>query len=114
MSHNKPHNSVTARHLVILAEAKREWLDAMEYYEIQKRGLGEKFSIQVEKKLAEILENPKHFEKKKHHYREANLKPFPFLIIFRIDKENSAVVIVGIFHAKRNPRKKHNREKIIN
>jgi plasmid stabilization system protein ParE len=34
------------------------------------------------------------------------IKHFPFLIIYRIDEAKKKIVIVSIFHAKRNPKGK--------
>lgn len=96
--------------IILLEEAKKEWIESAVYYEIEKKGLGEKFSALIEVTLQQIAKNPKLFQKKKSHYREALLKPFPFVILFRIDKSIDAVVITGIFHTKRNPKNKINRE----
>jgi mRNA-degrading endonuclease RelE of RelBE toxin-antitoxin system len=92
--------------LILLDEARIEWLDSSLYYELQKKGLGEKFTNVVEKTLEQILVNPKHFQKKNSNYREAYLKPFPFVILFRVDKQKDCIVVTGIFHTKRNPLKK--------
>lgn len=40
-------------------------------------------------------------------YREAIVKVFPFLIIYRIEDADNCIFVHSIFHAHRNPRKKY-------
>jgi hypothetical protein len=96
--------------LTLLEEAMREWANASIYYELQKKGLGEKFSNAVIKQLKLVQESPKIYQKTKKEYREAAVPPFPFLIVFRIDKTKNVIVVVSIFHAKRKPKQKYTRE----
>jgi hypothetical protein len=96
--------------LILLEDAKKEWLDASVYYELQKKGLGEKFSSALQEYLKLIQESPKHYQKTKKEYREILVSPFPFVIVFRIDKPENAIVVVSIFHTKRKPKLKYNRE----
>ncbi|MCC6372869.1 MAG: type II toxin-antitoxin system RelE/ParE family toxin [Bacteroidia bacterium] len=96
--------------VILLEEARNEWLDSAFYYEVQQKGLGERFSTIVKITLDKISENPKIFQKKKNDYRQAVLKPFPFVVLFIRDKHSDTIVVTGIFHTKRQPNKKFNRE----
>ncbi|MBK6834955.1 MAG: type II toxin-antitoxin system RelE/ParE family toxin [Bacteroidetes bacterium] len=96
--------------LIILEEAKQEWFDATLYYESKQKGLGERFTLAVEEHFDIITETPKHFNKIKKEYRQVLVKRFPFLIIYRIDELQQAVVITSVFHSKRNPKNKFNRK----
>ncbi len=92
--------------LILLEEAKKEWLDASIYYELKQKGLGLRFTKAVEEHIDIITQTPKHYKKFKKDYREMLIKHFPFLIIYRIDETKKKIVIVSIFHAKRNPKGK--------
>lgn len=93
--------------LIILEEAKAELIEAALYYELQKTGLGERFSLAVKKQIDVILRTPKLYQRKKKEYREVLIKPFPFLLVYRIDSTKNRIVVVSVFHTKRNPKHKH-------
>ncbi|HEX5874132.1 MAG TPA: type II toxin-antitoxin system RelE/ParE family toxin [Pyrinomonadaceae bacterium] len=81
--------------------AKRELDDAMSWYEGRREGLGREFSDAVEKQLARIAANPDQFAPIKGPVRRAILHRFPYSIFF--PAEDSRIVVLAIFHAKRNP-----------
>lgn len=68
--------------LVLLEYARQEWLNASIYYELQKKGLGERFSATLQEYLKLIQNSPKHYRKTKKEYGEAPVSPFPFVIVF--------------------------------
>lgn len=96
--------------LILLEEAKQEWLDASFYYEGKQKGLGARFYKAVQEHIEIITKTPKHYKKVKREYREIVVKYFPFLVIFRIDEPKKVVVVVSVFHSKRHPKHKHNRK----
>ena len=96
--------------LVLLEDAKQEWLDSVFYYENKQKGLGERFSKAIEEHLKLIAVTPKHYKKVKKEYRQIVIKHFPFLIIFRIDEPENRIVVVSVFHSKRNPKLKSKKE----
>ena len=89
--------------LEIKEEANLEIIDAYLYYENKQIGLGETFFEQLELYFDRITENPKHFEVK-NNYREAYIRKFPYLIIYRIEKNK--VVVYSVFNTPQNPKKK--------
>lgn len=96
--------------LTFLEKAKREWIDSALYYEIQKEGLGIRFSETLLKQLTIIQKSPELYQKKKKEYREAPASPFPFIIVYRIDKTKKTVVVMAIFHTKRKPKRKYTKK----
>lgn len=96
--------------LILLEEAKQEWFDAALYYEAKQKGLGDKFTIALEEYFDIISKTPKHYKKIKRKYRQVLIKRFPFLIIYRMDEAQQAVVVVSVFYSRRNPNDKFNRE----
>lgn len=89
--------------LEIKEEANLEIIEAYLYYENKQIGLGETFFEQLELYFDRIAENPKHFEVK-NNYREAYIRKFPYLIIYRI--EENKVVVYSVFNTPQNPKKK--------
>ena len=88
-------------------KSEQEFIDAVIYYETQQRGLGERFQNSINILLNNICKNPFAYQRKFKHYREAISKPFPYLVVYEINENE--IVVVAIFHAKQNPKKKLNR-----
>jgi len=89
--------------LEIKEEANLEIIDAYLHYESKQLGLGEIFLEQLDLYFDRIAENPKHFEVK-NNYREAYIRKFPYLIIFRIEEEK--VIVYSVFNTPQNPKNK--------
>ena len=85
-------------------EAQRDLIEAYRWYEKKQNGLGGKLILEVEAGLNHLKQNPKAFEEKKKGFREFNLKTFPYVMIFRLKKQN--VIVYAVFHTRRNPNKK--------
>ncbi len=87
--------------IVFRRVAKRELDDAISWYEGRREGLGQEFSLAVEKQLARIASDPDHFAPVKGSIRRSILRRFPYSIFFLA--EDSRIVVLAIFHAKRDP-----------
>lgn len=85
-----------------LPKAQKEILDAWEWYEDQQPGLGDRFKEEVRKKIENILSNPLHYPLRKK-YREALIDVFPYLIVFKVDKQKNLILILSVFHTSRHP-----------
>jgi len=90
--------------LIFRERAIKEIQESFDYYEEEKIGLGDRFKSQLKKEIDYILVNPKHFKVVRKSFRQAVVNLFPFLIIYKISKEN--IVIYSIFHTSRNPKEK--------
>lgn len=86
------------------ALSNQELVDAVEYYESQLPGLSVKFETELDGIIKKIVSNPLLFPNKFKKYREVPLKKFPFVVVYEIVGDR--VVIVSIFHSKRNPESK--------
>lgn len=84
--------------------AQKDLFRAYKFYEKQQIGLGEKFISEVEFGLKFVKRNPEAFPEKKKGFREFILKTFPYILIYRLDKQE--VTIFAIFHTSLNPSKK--------
>ena len=79
-------------------------------YNLQKEGLGQKFTVLFSDIIKRILLNPKQFPAKYRYFRKAKMDGFPFHV-FSIYEQDIAY-IPAIFHASRNPRLLNQRQKI--
>jgi plasmid stabilization system protein ParE len=66
-----------------------------------------RFRRAVKERLRLICEKPQQYRNTYKNFRESLLKKYPFYIIYFIDEGNKTVIIVSIFHHKRNPAKKY-------
>jgi mRNA-degrading endonuclease RelE of RelBE toxin-antitoxin system len=87
--------------------ALQELEEANDWYEGKQKGLGDRFLSEIDNCINHLKENPQLFAKRKRNYREAIIKSFPFVLLYKIDKEAKAVIILSVFHTKRNPKNKH-------
>lgn len=96
--------------LIVLEDAKQELFEATDYYEVKQKALGERFIKAVIEHFEIITKTPKHYKKIRKEYREILIKHFPFLIVYRIDESKKVVVVVSVFHSKRHPKHKFNKD----
>ena len=92
--------------LVFHPLAEREYLDSVVWYEESLTGLGSRFVREIESALNTIEKNPFAFQIKKLNFREAVVKHFPFVIVYRINAKKKEVYVLSVFHTSRNPQEK--------
>ena len=90
--------------LIIVEQAIIEMENACEFYNVKVDGLGAKFSEEIFELLNKILINPLLFPVKFKQIHEAVLLRFPFVITYEIIENK--VIVLSIFHTKRNPKEK--------
>jgi plasmid stabilization system protein ParE len=83
-----------------------DFAEAIIWYEKQQIGLGARFSQAVNDTLQRIQKQPELFHIVKSNFREAFIPVFPYSIVYRFNKIKKSILIVAIYHAKRNPKKK--------
>jgi len=96
-----------SRRLIVRPEAETEMTDAFDWYEDRVPGLGSDFLLCVDAALNAILRNPQQFPRVHHIVRRALTRRFPNEGFFVEDDER--VVVLSVFHAKRNPKRWHER-----
>lgn len=82
-------------------QASDEFAAAGDWYERERRGLGEEFLEAVDAQLARIAANPLLYPAAHRDIRKAALKRFPYCIYFRL--RGNKVVVLAVFHTTRNP-----------
>lgn len=84
--------------------------DGFAWYEERQKGLGYEFLDAIEITINEIVDHPESFGSKGNpNYREALLKRFPYVIVYRIYKRKKEIFISAVHHTKKSPRKKYRR-----
>ena len=89
------------RRLILRPEAEAEMADAFHWYEERVSGLGGEFLFCVDAVFNSILRNPPQSPRTHRTARRAITRRFPYEIFFVEDDER--VVVLSVFHAKRNP-----------
>ena len=92
----------------LITPADIELDDAIKYYNDQLPGLGEAFYKEFIRTTEIISIFPEAWRKVGPHTRRANVKKFPYLILYVV--EGAEILITCIAHQHRNPR--HYIEKI--
>jgi hypothetical protein len=78
--------------------------DAYDWYEAQRQGLGEIFLTELDASYKKIQTNPAASSKVKKNYRQGRLLRFPYVVVYEIIKTD--IVVLSVFHTRRNPRHK--------
>ena len=84
--------------LDFLPGVEDEIIDASQWYENKKEGLGLDFLLSVEAALFSIKRQPLSFQKVFRTVRRAVIKRFPYGIFFVIEEDTITVIAVTSFH----------------
>jgi len=57
--------------------------------------------------LTDIPKQPDKYPKKKGIFREARIRLFPYLIVYKAVNKKKEVLIASVFHTSRNPKLKY-------
>jgi plasmid stabilization system protein ParE len=82
--------------------AQREFDEAVDYYEQRQTGLGERFADAVQSIMRRISRNPLAHAIVYKDVRKAVVQRFPYVIYYRV--ETTQVIVIAVFHSKRNPK----------
>lgn len=88
--------------LIFRPEAELDLSEAVSWYEKKVKGLGANFLLNIEAAIESIIRTPEAFTPIYKNTRRALVRKFPFGIHYLIEKEK--IVVLAIFHARRNPK----------
>jgi toxin ParE1/3/4 len=88
------------RLLILTDEAELDLLEARDWYDKQRWGLGNDFMFAVDACFARIEQAPEAFVFSHGKVRRALLSKFPYAVLFRILDEE--ILIVGCLHTSRD------------
>ena len=89
--------------LVLRPQAEAELLDARDWYEEQRPGLGGAFATEVDMVLAGIVQAPLAYPRVQGETRRALVRRFPYAIYFYAMADE--IVVLGVIHGRRHPRR---------
>lgn len=87
--------------LVIEPEAEEDIRSARDWYEAQREGLGEDFTLCLDACFGTVQQQPRSFQKVRKTARRALVHRFPYLVLFVAQRD--AVIVIGVFHTSRDP-----------
>ena len=93
---------MSSKRIIVRPEAESDIKDAYEWYEAQRKGLGDNFLLCIEEALSRISRNPAQYSIVYKEIRRLLIHRFPFGIFF-IESEES-VSVLAVLHARRNPK----------
>jgi len=85
----------------IRAEAELDVVEAALWYEDEQGGLGGEFSLEVERTVSQISENPLRFRERELGVRMAMVDRFPYGLYFVDEPEK--ITLLAVLHLRRNP-----------
>jgi plasmid stabilization system protein ParE len=89
--------------LVLRPQAEAELLDARDWYEDQRPGLGGAFAAEVATTLTGILQAPLACPCVQGEIRRALVRRFPYAVYFQAMPDE--IVVLAIIHGRRHPRR---------
>ncbi len=86
------------------SEAKREWNEAVDWYEEREPGVGLRFDDDLRTFLQTLAQSPERFQLFTRLTRKAKVpSPWPHSVYFTISREHREVRVLAIWHGARNP-----------
>jgi toxin ParE1/3/4 len=90
-----------SKQLLVRPEAEEDINQAYQWYEAQRKGLGDDFLLCVEGGIARITRNPQRYRKIHGDIRRILIDRFPFGIFFIEDEQH--ISVIAMLHVRRNP-----------
>jgi plasmid stabilization system protein ParE len=87
---------------VFRPEAQADLLRTRDWYERQRFGLGDIFSVSVEQVVNRIETMPQMYAMVFRDVRRAKLRTFPYLIYYRVLSDR--IEVIAILHGSRDPK----------
>jgi plasmid stabilization system protein ParE len=81
--------------------ARKEFDEAIDWYESQRVGLGDEFEEQVQAVLDRIAALPELHQCVLNDIRRTVVRRFPYLVYYRV--KGNCIRVISVFHARRNP-----------
>jgi plasmid stabilization system protein ParE len=80
---------------------KRDVIEALRYYTQISQRLAEEFQAELQVLIARAASNPLRFHLTERGFRRANLRRFPYHVLYEVREE--ALRIIHVRHNKRHP-----------
>jgi plasmid stabilization system protein ParE len=87
--------------------AAKEYEDAFKWYEKESTVAADNFILAVKSALAAICKEPLRYRNSYKNLHELLLRKYPYHVVYYIDESKKLVIIVSLYHQKRNPKGKY-------
>ncbi len=88
---------------ILLEAAERDLVDAYDYYDAVRDGLGAELAEEFRKGIDRIIQNPNGWQALDNKYRRYRLHRFPYGIVYRIEGATDRAIVVAVTHFSRRP-----------
>ena len=88
--------------LTLLREARAEFDEAFDWYEIERPGRGVAFDASVRETFGRIADRPRLYQIVVGDIRRAPVRRFPYVIYYRVELQR--IVVLSVFHTSRDPK----------
>ena len=89
--------------LVFRPQAEAELIEARDWYESQRAGLGQAFTDTVDQAVASIIASPLAHPRVHGETRRLVVRRFPFAIYFRVLTDE--LVVLAVMHGRQQPQR---------
>ena len=86
----------------IFKSALDDLQDALDWYDSQSSGLEQRFSKEINDRLAFITQHPEASPVRAENFRGAQLKKFPYTIYYEFDEIQATIHVAAVLHDKRD------------
>jgi len=86
--------------VVFRPQAQDEAIEARDWYEARRAGLGREFGQELDGLIGRVVSNPVAFPRVHHETRRAVLSRFPYAIYFTVSTD--AIVVLAV-HGRQHP-----------
>jgi plasmid stabilization system protein ParE len=91
----------------LLAVAQEDYESSISWYIKRSLTASKKFVNVIDKSLATICSDPKRQRNEYENYYEFTVQEYPFTIVYTIEESLKRILVVAIYHQKRNPEHKY-------
>ena len=88
--------------IVFRSSAAAQVVTAQAWYELQRKGLGSEFALNLEAATQRAARNPEHFSIVHEQVRRAFLKRFPYALFFLTEPDR--LVVLSCLHTRQEPK----------
>ncbi len=87
--------------------AQAEYEDSVSWYLNRSLRAATNFVKSIDTGLMQICNNPKRYRNEYKHYYEFTVYKYPFTIVYTIEENIELIIIIAIYHQKREPGNKY-------
>ena len=87
--------------------AAKEYEETLIWYEERSILAADNFIIAVQEGIKQACSDPFRYRNLYSNLREITLRKYPFNLIYYVNESKMEIVIVSVFHHKRNPKNKY-------